>query len=150
MWKTEQLFIIIFFHLSFPKVLYKSVLLSIITCCPSLLIYYTQKYFIKALYYLTKTWLSLINMTYHSQKRILNVLYFVEFPLGMWINKRIKPTQKQKAFFKTCCKLKKHYVYIKLGLTLQSSATLKIGELLLTANSPNLSDVTIWRVTVNG
>ena len=59
-WKTEQLFIIIFFHLSFPKVLYKSVLLSIITCRHSLLIYHTQKYFIKAFYYLAKTWLSLI------------------------------------------------------------------------------------------
>ena len=62
----------------------------------------------------------------------------------------IKPTQKQKAFCKTCWKPKKHSVYIKLGLTFQSSTTLKIGELLLTANSPNLSDVTIWRVTVNG
>ena len=81
-WKTEQLFFIIFFHLSFPKVLYKSVLLSIITCRPSL-IYHTQKYFIKAFYYLTKTWLSLINVTYHSQKRILSVFYFVEFPLSM-------------------------------------------------------------------
>ena len=27
--------------------------------------------------------------------------------------------------------------------------TLKIGEILLTANSPNLSDLAIWRVTVN-
>ena len=62
----------------------------------------------------------------------------------------IKPTQKQKAFCKTCCKVKKHSVYIKLGLTLQSSLTLKIGELLSTANSPNLSDLKIWTVTVNG
>ena len=82
-WKTEQLLFIIFFHLSFPKVLYKSVLLSIITCRTSLLIYHTQKYFIKAFYYLTKTWLSLINVTYHSQKRILSVFYFVKFPLSM-------------------------------------------------------------------
>ena len=66
------------------------------------------------------------------------------------INTRIKPTQKQQAFCKTCCKLKKHSVYIKLGLTLQSSTTLKIGELLLMANSPNLSDLTIWRVTASG
>ena len=28
--------------------------------------------------------------------------------------------------------------------------TLNIGELLLTANSPSLSDLKIWRVTVNG
>ena len=68
----------------------------------------------------------------------------------MWVNKRIKPTQKQQAFCKTCCKLKKHYVYIKLGLTLQSLTTLTIGELPLTANSPHLSDLTVWRVTVNG
>ena len=64
MWKTEQLFI--FFHLSFSKVLYKSVLLSfvkvpyksvllsIITCCHLLLTYLTKKYFIKAFYLSTK------------------------------------------------------------------------------------------------
>ena len=34
----------------------------------------------------------------------------------------------------------------KVKLTLQSLTTLKIGELLLTANSPNLSGLTIWRV----
>ena len=39
---------------------------------------------------------------------------------------------------------------IKLGLTFQSLTMQKIGELVLTANSPNLSDLTIWRVTVNG
>ena len=43
-----------------------------------------------------------------------------------------------------------HSVYIKLGLILQSLTTLKIGELLLTANSPNFSHLTIWRVTVHG
>ena len=75
-------------------------------------------------------------------------------------------TQKQ-AFCKTCCKLKKRSVYVKIGLTLQSLTTLKIGELLLTAIAPNLnglkigelllaikfpnlSDVTIWRVTITG
>ena len=63
--------------------------------------------------------------------------------------KRIKSTQKQQFFCKTCCKLKRQYVYIKLGITLQSLTTLKIGELVLTANSPNLSDLIIWRVTVN-
>ena len=138
------------------------------------LTHHSQKYFTKAFYYLlllvtTHCWLiipkstlwkrSIIkqkrgfpwsNVTYHSQKCILSVFYYVEFPLGKWVNKRIKSTQKQKAFCETCCKLKRHSVYIKLGLTLQSSTTLKIGELLLTANSPNLSDVTIWRVTVNG
>ena len=51
-------------------------------------------------------------------------------------NHPIKSTQKQKTLCKTCCKLKKHSVYIKLGLTLQSLTTLKFGELLLTANSP--------------
>ena len=66
MWKTEQLFII-FFHLSFRKVLYESVLffiikvpyedflLSTITCRHLSLTYHTQKYFIKAYYYLAKT-----------------------------------------------------------------------------------------------
>ena len=72
-----------FFHLSFPKVLYKSVLLSTITCRHSLLTYHTQKQFIITFYYLAKTCLSLINVTYHSQKRILSVFYYVEFPLGM-------------------------------------------------------------------
>ena len=81
-WKTEQLFII-FFHLSFLKVLYKSVLLSITTCRHSLLTYHSQNYFIKAFYYLAKTWLSLINVTYHSQKRIRSVSYYVEFLLGV-------------------------------------------------------------------
>ena len=61
-----------FFHLSFPKLLYisvllsivkvpyRSVLLSIITCRHLLLADHTQKHFVKALYYLAKTWLSLI------------------------------------------------------------------------------------------
>ena len=39
---------------------------------------------------------------------------------------------------------------IKLGLTFQSLTMQKIGELVLTANSPTLSDLTIWRVSVNG
>ena len=38
---------------------------------------------------------------------------------------------------------KQHSVYIKLRLTLQSLTTPKFGELLLTANSPNLRDLTI-------
>ena len=153
MWKTEKLFIIIFFSLiipqstlqkwsiiyyylppfiidlSYPKVLYQSVLLA------------SKNVAFPNLKSLPK---------HHSQKRILSVFYYAEFPLSMWVNKRIKPTQKQKAFCKTCCKLRKHSVYIKLGLTLQSSTPLKIIELLLTASSPKLSDVTIWRVTVNG
>ena len=44
----------------------------------------------------------------------------------------------------------KNSLYIKLRLTVQSLTTLKIGELLFTANFPNFSDLTIWRVTVNG
>ena len=64
----------------------------------------------------------------------------------MWVNKKIKPTEKQQASCKTCCKLKKHSIYIKLG----GSLTLKIAELLLTANSPNLSDLKILAATVNG
>ena len=48
-----------------------------------------------------------------------------------------------------CCKLIKT-CNIKLGLTLQSLTTVKIGELVLTANSPNISDLKIWRVTDNG
>ena len=67
------------------------------------------------------------------------------------INKaRIKSKQKQQIFCKTSCKLIKTLRNIKLGLILQSLTTLKIGELVLTANSPNLSDLKIWRVTVNG
>ena len=64
-----------FFHLSFPKALYKSVLLfiikvpyksvllSIITCHPLSLTYHTQNYFIKAFFYLAKTWLCITNFT---------------------------------------------------------------------------------------
>ena len=95
----------LFFHLSFPKVLYKSVLLSIIklayksvllsiTCCHLSLTYHTQKYFIEAFYHLAKTWLCVnyllsiitcrrLSLTYHSQKRILSVFYYVQFPLNM-------------------------------------------------------------------
>ena len=43
-----------------------------------------------------------------------------------------------------------HSVYIKLRLKLQGLTALKIGGLLLTANSPNLSDLTIWRASVSG
>ena len=64
--------------------------------------------------------------------------------------KRIKSTQKQQTFCKTCCKLIKTLCNRKLGLTLQSLTTLKIGELVLTSNSPNLSDLAVWRVTVSG
>ena len=67
------------------------------------------------------------------------------------INKqRIKSTQKQQTFCKTCCKHIKTLCNIKLGLTFQSLTIQKCGELVLTANSPDLSDLTIWRVTVNG
>ena len=58
---------------------YKSVLLSIITCRQLSLTYHTQKYFIKALYYLTKTWLCVTQYHYHSQKHILSVFYYVKF-----------------------------------------------------------------------
>ena len=130
------------FHLSFLKVLYKSVLLSIIkvpyksvllstiTCRHLSLTYHTQKYFIKEFYHLAKRWLCVTNVTYHSQKCILSVFCYVKFPLHMWN--------------------KQHSAYMKLRLTLQSLTTLKIGELLSAANSPNLSDITIWRVIVNG
>ena len=47
-------------------------------------------------------------------------------------------------------KLIKTFFNIKLGLTLQSLTTLKIGELVLTSNSSNLSDLAVCRVTVNG
>ena len=55
--------------------------------------------------------------------------YYVKLPLSMWNEK--------------------DSVYITLWLSLHSLAILKIDELLLTANSPKLSDLTIWRVTVN-
>ena len=103
--KTEQRFIT-FFHISFPKVLYKSVLLSIIkvsyksvvlsviTCRQLSLTYHTQKYFIKAFYYLAKTWLCAnyllsiitcrgISLIHHFQKRILSVFCYVKFPLNL-------------------------------------------------------------------
>ena len=48
--------------------------------------------------------------------------------------------QTKKTFCGTCCKLIKTLCNIKLGLTVQSLPALKIGELLLTANSPNLTD----------
>ena len=64
--------------------------------------------------------------------------------------KRIKSTQKQQTFCKTCCKLIKTLRNIKLGLTLQSLTTLKLGELVLTANFLYLCDLTICRLTVNG
>ena len=50
-----------------------------------------------------------------------------------------KSTQKQQIFCKTCCKLINTFCVIKLQLTLQSLMTQKIGELLLTANSPILA-----------
>ena len=71
------------------------------------------------------------------------MLYYVKLSTGIWNKQEVKPTQKQQAFCKTCCKLKKHSAYIKLGLVLQSLTTLKIGELMLKANSPNLSDLTV-------
>ena len=100
-WKTEQLFIIsTFHHLSFPKVLYKSVLLSvikvpyksillfIITYRHLSLTYHTQKYFIKAFYYLTKTWLKLnvrkLTLLIIPKSLFLSVFYF-----DMW-NKQMK------------------------------------------------------------
>ena len=67
--QCEKQYFFIFFYLSFPKVLYKivllsilkvpykSVLLSIITRRHLLLTYHSQKYFIKAYYYLAKMWL---------------------------------------------------------------------------------------------
>ena len=79
MWKTEQLFFFFFFHLSFPKVLYKSalfsiikvpykdVLLSIITCCHLSLTY-------KSVLLSSKNVaLRKLTFTYHSQKRMLSV-----------------------------------------------------------------------------
>ena len=61
-----------------------------------------------------------------------------------------KSTEKQQTFCKTCCKLIETLSNIKLGLTLQSLTTVKIGELALMANFLNLSDLAIWRVTVKG
>ena len=58
---------------------YKSVLLYIITCRQLSLTYHTQKYFIKAFYYLTKTWLCVTQYHYHSQKHILSVFYYAKF-----------------------------------------------------------------------
>ena len=67
--KNRKLSSFFYFHLSFPKtpcksallsiikLPYKSVLLSISTCRHLSLTSHTQKYFIKAFYYLTKTWL---------------------------------------------------------------------------------------------
>ena len=116
------------YYLSYPKVFYKSVLLSSKNV---------------ALRKLT----SLI-----IPKNVFSVCsIMLSFHETCEINKKkIKSTQKQQTFCKIRCKLIKTLCNIKLELTLQSLTTLKIGELVLTANSPNLSDLTIWRVTVNG
>ena len=88
--EKQQLFNL-FFHL-FPKVLYKSVLLSIIkvpqksvllsiiTFCHLSLTYHTQRYFIKVLCYLTKTWLWLKNVTYHCQECIVSKMVLGKLP----------------------------------------------------------------------
>ena len=145
--KLSNFSLLFFFTYHSQKFLQKR---SIITCRRSLLTYHTQKYFIKSFCYLAKTWLSLIWRHLSFSKAYSKCVLLCWVSVRYWVNKRIKPTQKQKAFRKTCCKLKKHSGYIKLGLTLENSTTLKIGVLLLTANSPNISDVGIWRVTVNG
>ena len=88
--EKQQLFNL-FFHL-FPKVLYKSVLmsiikvpqksvlLSIITFCHLSLTYHTQRYFIKALCYLAKTWLLVKNVTYHCQECIVSKTVLGQLP----------------------------------------------------------------------
>ena len=63
--------------------------------------------------------------------------------------KRIISTQKQQTFCKICCKRIKTLCN-KIRTNSPKFTTLKSGELALTANSPNLSDLTTWRVTVNG
>ena len=66
------------------------------------------------------------------------------------INKcSIKSTQNNKHSVKHAVNIVKTLCNIKLGLTFQSLTTLKMGELVLTANSPTLSDLTVWRVSVN-
>ena len=65
------------------------------------------------------------------------------------INKVLNQYRNNKHSVKRAVNLLKKSVYIKLRLTLQTLATVRIGECLLTAKSTNLSDVTIWRVTVN-
>ena len=65
-------------------------------------------------------------------------------------NRGLNQHKNNKHSVKHAVNLLKHFVYIKLGLILQSLTTVKIGELLLTANSPNLSDSTTWRANVNG
>ena len=56
----------------------------------------------------------------------------------MW-NKRLNKYKNNKDSVKNVVNLLKHYAYIKLRLALKSLKTLKIRELLLTANSQNLS-----------
>ena len=55
------------FKLSFPKILSKSFLLSIITCRHLSWTYHSQKYFIKTFYYLAKTWLCVtyLHLSFH-------------------------------------------------------------------------------------
>ena len=55
---------------------------------------------------------------------------------------KIKSTRNNK-HSETCCKLVNTFCIHKTTLTIQSLTTLKIGELLLRANFPNLSDLTI-------
>ena len=87
MWKTATFDH--FFRLSFPKVLYKSALLSIlevpyksvllsITICRHLsLIYHTQKFFTKAFYYLAKNVSLCIIMSLIIPRSIFSLSYLL-------------------------------------------------------------------------
>ena len=89
-WATFHHFF--FFHLSFffiIRVPYEDVLLTIITCRHLSLPYHTQKYFIKAYYYLAQTWHYIKTSLIITKKRILRVFYYVKFPYDM-LNKQIK------------------------------------------------------------
>ena len=65
-------------------------------------------------------------------------------------NKGLNQHKNKKHSVKHVANLQTHSVYIKLWATLHCLTTLKIGKLPLTANSPNLGDLTISRVPVNG
>ena len=76
------------------------------------------------------------------------MFYYVKIPFDIR-NRVLSQHKNNKHSVKHAANLKKkHSVYIKLGLTLRSLTALTIGKLLLKANSPNLSYLTIWRVTV--
>ena len=106
------------FHLSFPKVLYKSALLFIIKLSYKSVLLSIIKVSYKSVLLSIIIDLSYPKVLYKSvllsSKNValrnltsLIVPKSVKFPLDLWNKQKIKSTQKQQTFCKTCCKLMK-------------------------------------------